>query len=256
MQVKGSAAVVVGGTGGMGEATVRRLVSAGASVVIADVADDKGAALVQELGSAVRYAHVDASDEAQVNAALDAAVELGPLRAVIDVHGGRAAGGRLVNKEGKPLDLEGFRATIESYLVSFFNVLRLSAAAMGRQEPDDDGNRGVIIMTASIAGFEGQIGQVPYSAAKGGIIGMTLVAARDLAAMGIRVLSIAPGTVLTPAYGAAAEQLEAHWGTQVPFPRRMGRPGEYALLVQQMIENDYLNGEVVRLDGALRFAPK
>ena len=149
----------------------------------------------------------------------------------------------------------GFRTTIEYYLTGVFNVMRLAAAAMARQEPDD-GGRGVIINTASIAAYEGQIGQLPYSAAKGGVVGMTLVAARDLSPLGIRVVTIAPGTILTPAYGKAGDQLEAYWGPQVPYPKRMGRPAEYAALVQRIVENDYLNGEVIRLDGALRFPPK
>src|ERR1700691_4701470 len=167
-----------------------------------------------------------------------------------------AAGGRLLGKDGSPVGLDGFRTTIESYLVSFFNVMRLAAAAIARSEPAEDGGRGVIINTASIAAYEGQIGQLPYAAAKGGIVSMTLVAARDLSPTGIRVVTIAPGTILTPAYGKAGDQLEAYWGPQVPHPKRMGRPGEYAALVQAIAENDYLNGEVIRLDGALRFPPK
>ena len=146
----------------------------------------------------------------------------------MDTHGGPASGGRLVGKDGSPLSLDGFKTTIEFYLTAVFNVMRLTAAAIARQEPLDEGQRGVIINTASIAGYEGQIGQVPYSAAKGGVIGMTLVAARDLSPLGIRVVTIAPGTINTPAYGKAADQLEAYWGGQVPFPKRMGRSTEYA----------------------------
>jgi NAD(P)-dependent dehydrogenase (short-subunit alcohol dehydrogenase family) len=170
--------------------------------------------------------------------------------------GGPAVGGRLLGKDGSPMSMDGFRTTIESYLISFFNVMRLAAAAIARQEPAEDGGRGVIINTASIAAYEGQIGQLPYAAAKGGIVSMTLVAARDLSPAGIRVVTIAPGTILTPAYGQAGEKLEAYWGPQIPYPKRMGRPGEYAALVQAIAENDYLNGEVIRLDGALRFPPK
>ncbi|TDC56782.1 SDR family oxidoreductase [Actinomadura sp. KC345] len=253
MQINGCSVVVVGGTGGLGEATVRRLHAAGAKVVVADVADEKGKALERELG--VRYMRTDATDEASLTDAIEAAEELGPLRASVDCHGGPATGGRLVGKDGSPLDLDGFRTTLEFYLTSVFNVMRLAAAAMGRREPVD-GSRGVIVNTASIAAYEGQVGQLPYAAAKGGVVGMTLVAARDLSPLGIRVMSIAPGTVLTPAYGKAGDQLEAHWGPQVPHPRRMGRPSEYAGLVAHIIENDYLNGEIVRLDGALRFPPK
>ncbi|RBM21957.1 3-hydroxyacyl-CoA dehydrogenase [Prauserella sp. PE36] len=253
MQISGSSAIVVGGAGGLGEATVRRLHAAGAKVVVADLADDKGKALEDELG--VRYVRTDATSEDDVQEAIAAAEAEGPLRISVDTHGGPASGGRLVGKDGTPLDLAGFRTTIEVYLTAVFNVLRLSAAAIARQEPLENG-RGVVVNTASIAAFEGQIGQLPYSAAKGGVVGMTLVAARDLSPLGVRVVTIAPGTFLTPAYGKAGDQLEAYWGPQVPFPKRMGRSPEYAALVQSVCENDYLNGEVIRLDGALRFPPK
>jgi NAD(P)-dependent dehydrogenase (short-subunit alcohol dehydrogenase family) len=253
MQISGSSAVVVGGAGGLGEATVRRLVAAGAKVVVADVADEKGKALEQELD--VRYVRTDATDEADVRAAMAEAAALGPLRISVDTHGGPAIGGRLLGKDGEPLDLDGFRKTIEFYLTAVFNVMRLAAAAIARTEPVD-GGRGVIVSTASIAAYEGQIGQLPYAAAKGGVASMTLVAARDLSPVGIRVVTIAPGTFLTPAYGKAGDQLEAYWGPQIPYPKRMGRPAEYAAMVQSICENDYLNGEVIRLDGALRFPPK
>ena len=255
MQIMGSSAIVVGGAGGLGEATVRRLHAAGAKVVVADLADEKGKALEQELG--VRYVRTDATSEESVRAALAEAVAAGPLRISVDTHGGPASGGRLVGKDGEPLDLAGFRQTIEIYLTGVFNVLRLAAAAIAKTEPvDDGGGRGVIVNTASIAAYEGQIGQLPYAAAKGGVVSMTLVAARDLAPLGIRVTTIAPGTFLTPAYGKAGDQLEAYWGPQIPHPKRMGRAPEYAALVQHIVENDYLNGEVIRLDGGLRFPPK
>src|ERR1700751_2695462 len=254
MQISGSSAIVVGGTGGLGEATVRRLHAAGAKVVVADVADDKGKALESELG--IRYVRTDATSTDDVNAALAEAESLGPLRISVDAHGGPASGGRLGGKDGPPLGLDGFNTTIEYYLTAVFNVMRLSAAAIARSEPLDTGARGVIVNTASIAGYEGQIGQLPYSAAKGGVLGLTLVAARDLSPLGIRVVTIAPGTINTPAYGKAADQLEQYWGPQVPFPKRMGRSVEYAQLAQSIVENDYLNGEIIRLDGALRFPPK
>ncbi|MGO4751328.1 SDR family oxidoreductase [Streptomyces sp. 2MCAF27] len=255
MRIEGSSALVVGGAGGLGEATVRRLHAAGARVVVADLADDKGKALEAELG--VRYARTDATDEASVTAAVAQAEDAGELRIAVDCHGGPASGGRLVGKDGAPLDLAGFRTTVDVYLTGVFNVLRLAAAAIARTSPaGEDGGRGVIVMTSSIAAYEGQIGQLPYAAAKGGVSAMTLVAARDLSPLGIRVVSVAPGTVLTPAYGKAAGTLEAYWGPQVPHPRRMGRPEEYAALVQHLCENDYLNGEVIRLDGGLRFPPK
>jgi NAD(P)-dependent dehydrogenase (short-subunit alcohol dehydrogenase family) len=253
MQIDGTAAIVVGGAGGLGEATVRRLHGARARVVVADLADDKGKALESELG--VRYVRADATNPDDVLAAIAEAEASGPLRICVDTHGGPATGGRLVGKDGQPLDLDGFRRTIEVYLTGVFNVMRLAAAAIARQEPVDDA-RGVIINTASIAAYEGQIGQLPYAAAKGGVVSMTLVAARDLSPLGIRVVTIAPGTFLTPAYGKAGDQLEAYWGPQVPHPKRMGRSPEYAQLVQSICENDYLNGEIIRLDGALRFGPK
>jgi NAD(P)-dependent dehydrogenase (short-subunit alcohol dehydrogenase family) len=254
MQISGNSAIVVGGAGGLGEATVRRLHAAGAKVVIADLADEKGAALAKELDA--RYVRTDATNTEDVNAALAEAESLGPLRISVDAHGGPASGGRLIGKDGSPLDLDGFKTTIDVYLTAVFNVLRLSAAAIARQEPLGEGVRGVIINTASIAAYEGQIGQLPYAAAKGGVVAMTLVAARDLSPAGIRVVTIAPGTFLTPAYGTAGDQLEAYWGPQVPFPKRMGRSPEYGAFVQSIVENDYLNGEVIRLDGALRFPPK
>ena len=253
MDIDGSSAIVVGGTGGLGEATVRRLHAAGAKVVVADVADDKGKALEQELG--VRYVRTDATSEGDIRAALAEAEAMGPLRISVDTHGGPASGGRLVGKDGEPLGLDGFETTVRFYLTAVFNVLRLAAAAIARTEPVD-GERGVIVSTASIAAYEGQIGQLPYAAAKGGVVSMTLVAARDLSPLGIRVVSIAPGTFLTPAYGQAGDKLEAYWGPQIPHPRRLGRPPEYAALVQSICENSYLNGEVIRLDGALRFPPK
>ena len=221
MQISGNSAIVVGGAGGLGEATVRRLHAAGAKVVIADLADEKGKALAKELDA--RYVRTDATNTEDVNAALAEAESLAPLRISVDAHGGPASGGRLVGKDGSPLDLDGFKTTIDVYLTGVFNVLRLAAAAIARQEPLDEGARGVIINTASIAAYEGQIGQLPYAAAKGGVVGMTLVAARDLSPLGIRVVTIAPGTFLTPAYGKAGDQLEAYWGPQVPFPKRMGR---------------------------------
>jgi NAD(P)-dependent dehydrogenase (short-subunit alcohol dehydrogenase family) len=253
MEISGSSAIVVGGAGGLGEATVRRLHAAGAKVVVADLADDKGKALEGELG--VRYVRTDATAEDSVQAAMDEATAMGPLRISVDAHGGPASGGRLVGKTGEPLDLAGFRTTIDVYLTGVFNVMRLAAATMARQEPAE-GGRGVIVNTASIAAYEGQIGQLPYAAAKGGVVSMTVVAARDLSPLGIRVVTIAPGTFLTPAYGKSGEQLEAYWGPQIPHPKRMGQPPEYAALVAHICANDYLNGEVIRLDGALRFPPK
>ncbi|MGX1809087.1 SDR family NAD(P)-dependent oxidoreductase [Nocardia sp. NPDC055321] len=254
MQIQDCSALVVGGTGGLGEATVRRLHAGGAKVVVADVADEKGKELERELG--VRYVRTDATDEQSVQDAIDEARSLAPLRISVDTHGGPASGGRLVGRDGSALGLEGFRTTIEFYLTAVFNVLRLSAAGIAKSEPVEEDQRGIIINTASIAAYEGQVGQVPYAAAKGGVVGMTLVAARDLAPLGIRVVTIAPGMIDTPAYGKNGDKLAAYWGPQIPFPKRLGRSAEYARLATSIIDNDYLNGEVIRLDAALRFPPK
>lgn len=249
-------AVVVGGTGGLGEATVRRLSAAGATVVVADIAEDEGAAIADELGDGCHFVATDVSDSEALAAALAHAGSLGTVRAVVDVHGGPASGGRIVNRDGEPLDMAGFETTLRFYLTSVFDVMRQAAATMQANEPDENGVRGAIVVTSSIAAYEGQIGQLPYAAAKGGVASMVLVAARDLAASGIRVVGVAPGTFLTPAYGPMAEQVAEHWAGQVPFPARMGEPEEYASLVEHLCTNDYLNGEVIRIDGALRFPPK
>jgi NAD(P)-dependent dehydrogenase (short-subunit alcohol dehydrogenase family) len=257
VQLAGRSAVVTGGAGGLGEAAVRALVEAGARVVVADLAEEKGTALAKALGDGARFVSTDVTDEASVQAALDAAGELGPLRVAVVVHGGHVEAGRVVGKKG-PLSLDGYRRTLEHYLTGTFNVLRLAAAAMGRTEPDPEGGRGVVITTASIAGIEGQTGQIAYGAAKAGVIGMTLPAARDLSILGIRVCTIAPGTFYTPAFGAhfTEEEASAKFGQGIQFPSRMGRPSEYGQLVRSIAENDYLNGEVIRIDGALRFPPK
>jgi NAD(P)-dependent dehydrogenase (short-subunit alcohol dehydrogenase family) len=252
MDLTGASTIVTGGAGGFGSATVRRLVAAGARVVIADLAEDKATALATELGDAVRYVKTDVTSEESVTAAVAAAAELGPLRVAVVVHGGPAAGARILNRAGETYGLEVFRRTIDIFLTGTFNVLSQAAKQMATNEPLDSGQRGVVITTASIAGFEGQPGQSDYSAAKGGVIGLNLTAARDLAPLGIRVMCIAPGTFLTPAYTDPVAA-EATFGPTVPNPKRMGRADEYAQLALQIAENDYLNGEVIRIDGALRF---
>ncbi len=256
MDIEGATAVVTGGAGGLGEATVRRLVAAGAGVVIADLATDKGETLAEELGPAAAFVETDVTSEESVTRAFDRAAELGPVRAAVAVHGGFGGGGRTLRSDGTPHALDDFRRTVEHYLVGTFNVVRLAAAAIGRSEPLADGERGVIVNTASIAGYEGTVGTVAYASAKGGVIGMTIAAARDLAVVGIRVVTIAPGTFRTPAYGPDRDAVEALWAPAVPFPKRMGQPDEYARLVQCICENPYLNGEVIRIDGAIRFGPK
>jgi NAD(P)-dependent dehydrogenase (short-subunit alcohol dehydrogenase family) len=256
MEISGASAIVTGGAGGLGGQTVRRLVASGAKVVIADLASEKAEALAKELGSSAEFVETDVTSESSVQHALERAASLAPLRVSVAVHGGFGGGGRTLKSNGTPHSLEDFRNVIDPYLVGTFNVLRLASAQISKSEPLDDGERGVIISTASIAGYEGTIGQVAYATAKAGVIGMTLAAARDLAVVGIRVMTIAPGTFITPAYGPDSEQVEAYWAPAIPFPKRMGQPVEYAKLVQQIVENSYLNGEVIRIDAALRFGPK
>lgn len=256
MDIKGGSALVVGGAGGFGAATTRRLIAAGAHVIIADMAEEKGAALASELGGSAQFLKTDVLNEDSVAAAITAAKAKGPLRACVVVHGGPAAGARLINREGKRYPLDVFRRTVDIFLNGTFHVMSQAAEAMASNDPQADNQRGVIITTASIAGFEGQVGQTDYSAAKGGVIGLTLTAARDLAPLGIRVMCIAPGTFLTPAYGMPPEEAQKIWGPNVPNPKRMGDPDEYARLAAHIVENDFLNGETIRIDGAQRFGLK
>jgi len=255
VDLKGASALVVGGAGGFGEQTVRAYVAAGLKVVIADVADDKGKALADELGDGVEFVHTDVTSNESVDDAIAQAQALAPLRVTVVVNGGPGGGGakRIVSRDGTPYPMEEFLQTTEYYFIATYRVVSRAAASMSKNEPLADNQRGVIITTASIAGFEGQVGQSAYSMAKGGVIGLTLTAARDLAPAGIRVMTIAPGTFLTPAYRMTEEEANAKWGPGVPNPKRMGRASEYAQLALQIAENDYLNGTTIRIDGALRF---
>lgn len=253
MDLSGSSALVTGGAGGFGAATTRRLVAAGAKVVIADLAEDKGKALADELGDAAIFVACDVTSDESVDAAITAATEAAPLRTAVIVHGGPAAARRMVNRKGEAYPADVFARTVDIFLTGTYRVMSKAAAAMTRNDPLDSGQRGVVISTASIAGFEGQVGQSDYSAAKGGVIGLTLTAARDLAPTGVRIMCIAPGTFFTPAYGMSEEEAQAKWGPGVPNPKRMGHADEYARLAQHIAENDYLNGTVIRIDGALRF---
>lgn len=257
MDLTNASVLVTGGAGGFGSATARRLAQKGARVVIADVADERGEALAKELGNGSVYVHTDILDEAAIAKVVQTAVDLGPLRAAVIVHGGPPPpdpGGRIISRDGKRLSMAHFVHTVNVFLNSAFCVTSYAAEAMAKNEPLASNQRGVIINTASIAGFEGQPGQVPYSAAKGGIIGMTLTLARDLAPVGIRAVSIAPGTFYTFAYGRMTpEEAQAKWGQLVPNPKRMGDPDEYAQLAVHIIENDFLNGTTIRIDGAQRF---
>ncbi|ROO87461.1 NAD(P)-dependent dehydrogenase (short-subunit alcohol dehydrogenase family) [Actinocorallia herbida] len=256
MDIRDAVALVAGGGGGFGGATVRRLHAAGAKVVICDLDEAKGKTVADELGDGAVFVQTDVTDEDSVRSAIDTAAGLGPLRIAVVAHGGRG-GPRTLDRESRPAPQASFTKPIDLFLGATYNIDRLAAAAMARTEPLEHGERGVIINTASIAAFDGTIGQAAYAAAKGGITAMTLPLARDLAPVGIRVVTIAPGTFLTPAFGDADPvQLDAYWGAAVPFPKRMGRAEEYAQLAQHIAENVYLNGETIRLDGALRFTPK
>jgi NAD(P)-dependent dehydrogenase (short-subunit alcohol dehydrogenase family) len=254
MKLEGRAAIVTGGAGGLGSATVRHLIDQGMKVVVFDWAGDKADALAKEVGAAAVGG--DASDDEDVQAAIDTATSLGVLSLIANVGGGATGGGRTINKEGVPHDKDVFVSTMTMNAVATFNVCRLGASAMAKNTPDADGERGVIVNTASIAGIEGQTGQLAYAAAKAAILGMTLPLARDLSAVGIRVCAIAPGTMGTPLMLGVPDALKDKLVESIQFPRRMGKPEEFALLVEQIARNPYLNGENIRLDGALRFPPK
>src|SRR3954447_1983091 len=255
MRIDGTSALVAGGASGLGAATARALHAAGASVVIADLNPDKGQALADELGERARFVEANVTDSDQVSAAVDSAVEgEGGLRISVCCAGiGWAQ--RTASKDG-PHDLQLFSNVVQVNLIGTFNVLRLAAAAMNADEPGDEGGRGVCVNTASIAAFDGQIGQVAYSASKGGIVGLTLPAARDMASRGIRVVTIAPGLFDTPLLGALPQEARDKLGATMPFPSRLGQPDEYAALARHVVENQMLNGETIRLDGALRMPPR
>jgi NAD(P)-dependent dehydrogenase (short-subunit alcohol dehydrogenase family) len=255
MEITGSGALVAGGASGLGEATARRLHAGGAHVVISDLNEERGQELVAELGDRAAFARVDVTDADTVAAAVQQAAELpGGLRISVCCAGiGWAE--KTAGKRG-PHQLEPFETVIRVNLIGSFNVMRLAAAAMRDNDPSPSGERGVCINTASIAAFDGQIGQISYSASKGGVVGMTLPAARDLAGDGIRVCTIAPGTFDTPLLGALPEAARNALGAAIPFPSRLGRPEEFASLAAHIVENEMLNGEVIRLDGALRMPPR
>jgi NAD(P)-dependent dehydrogenase (short-subunit alcohol dehydrogenase family) len=252
MKLPGHVALVTGGASGLGAATVRRLSEGGAKVVIVDQ-NERGAELAKEVGGA--FAKADVTDSAQVEAAVAQASALGPLRVVVQCAGVGWAS-RTLDKTGKPHDLELFQKVIAINLVGHFNVLRLASSAIAKTEPTDNGERGVIVMTASVAAYDGQVGQIAYAASKAGVVGMTLPAARDLAPAGIRVVTIAPGIFDTPMLGGLSEEVRAALSRDVVFPKRLGSPAEYASLVAAIVDTGYLNGETIRLDGALRMPPK
>jgi NAD(P)-dependent dehydrogenase (short-subunit alcohol dehydrogenase family) len=255
MQIEGITALVTGGASGLGRATVERLIGSGAAkVVIADLPSSDGETVAKELGDTVQFVAADVRSPEDVTAAINAATESGPLRAVVHC-AGRGGPVRVVNKDGSPGSLETYSEVIGINLIGSFNVLRLAAAQMATNEPLD-GDRGVVILTASVAAFEGQIGQIPYASSKAGIVGMTIVAARDLASKAIRVCTIAPGTFDTPLLARVSDEVRASLAQTVPHPSRLGLPDEFARLALSIIDNGMLNGETIRLDGAIRMAPR
>jgi NAD(P)-dependent dehydrogenase (short-subunit alcohol dehydrogenase family) len=255
MQIAGKTFLVTGGGSGLGAATVRRLAKAGGNVLIVDLNEENGKAVAAELGKQGRFVAADVSDEAAVQKAVNAAKEMfGGLHGAINCAGiGTAM--RVLAKEG-PHNLEVFAHVIKVNLIGTFNVIRLASQLMAAGDPDAGGERGVIVNTASVAAFDGQIGQAAYSASKGGIVGMTLPIARELARFGIRVVTIAPGLFNTPLMAMLPDEAKQSLGAQVPFPPRLGEPDEFAMLAVQIVENPMLNGETIRLDGAIRMAPK
>lgn len=256
MELSGRAAIVAGGGGGLGSAVVRRLIDTGARVVVFDRDEGRAADVAGKCGDNAVAVAGDAVDDSAVEAAIKAAGSLGILSLVANVAGGGVGGGRTVARDGTPHDKDSFVKTMEMNATATFNVCRLAAAAMAGNDADEDGQRGVLINTASIAGMEGQTGQLAYAAAKAAILGMTLPLARDLAPLGIRVCGIAPGTMGTPVMLGVSDKVKEGLVSSIVFPKRMGRPEEFALLVESIARNPYLNGENIRLDGALRFAAK
>lgn len=255
MQIQDNVFIVTGGSSGLGAACGRMIVAAGGRVVIADLKQAEGQALAAELGPQAQFVRTDVTNEAEVQGAVAAAVAAGRLAGVINC-AGIAIAAKVLGKENKPHDLGQFAKVLAVNVTGTFNVIRLVAAAMAQNEATAGGERGVIINTASVAAFDGQIGQAAYSASKGAIVGLTLPIARELARFGIRVMTIAPGIFDTPMLAGLPEAARLSLGQQVPFPSRLGRPDEYAALAQHLIENEMLNGEVIRLDGAIRMAPK
>lgn len=253
MQIQGQGALITGGASGLGLATARRLAAAGAHVTIIDLPSSAGAEIAAELGGLFVPADVTSVDEVQ--AAVAAAQAAAPLRVVVNC-AGIAPPAKVLDREGNPAVLADFERVVRINLVGTFNVLSQASAVIANNEPTESGDRGVIVNTASVAAFDGQIGQPAYSASKGGVHAMTLPVARELARYGIRVCTIAPGIMETPMLMGLPQAAQDSLGQQVPFPSRLGRPDEYAGLVQHVVENGYLNGETIRLDGAIRMAPK
>jgi NAD(P)-dependent dehydrogenase (short-subunit alcohol dehydrogenase family) len=258
MELNGTSAIVTGGASGIGAAAARQLAERGARVVVADLNAEKGEALAAEIGGV--FVAVDVTQTDQNLAAVEKALELAPLWALVN-SAGIGSAQRTIGRDGEfasAFDIDVYRKVIEINLIGTFDMLRLAATAMSRNTPDDNGQRGAIVNLASVAAFDGQIGQVAYSSSKGGVVGMTLPVARDLSAAGIRLNTVAPGLIDTPIYGEgeASEAFKAHLGQSVLFPKRLGKPSELASMVLECLTNDYMNGETVRLDGGIRMPPK
>jgi NAD(P)-dependent dehydrogenase (short-subunit alcohol dehydrogenase family) len=255
MRIEGISAIVTGGASGLGLATAKELTSRGASVTIVDLPESAGAEVAKELGDRAQFAAADITDEEQVRAAVDAAGALGPLRALVHCAGRGGDRTRIIDREHKPGPLDTFNQVLQVNLVGTYNVLRLAAAAMSYNDVVD-GDRGACVLTASVAAFDGQIGQTSYTASKAAISGITLVAARDLASWQIRVNTIAPGTFDTPMLARLRADIREGLAASVPHPKRLGLPEDYGHLAVSLIENGYVNGETIRLDGAIRMAPR
>ncbi len=255
MDLRGNAFLVTGGASGLGAATARMVADAGGRGVVADLKEGEGRALAHELGAHARFVRCDVTDEASGRAAVKAAVDaFGGVQGLVNC-AGIVHAERIVGKDG-PHTLAGFQRAIAINLVGTFNLIRLAAQAMSGNEPNAEGERGVIVNTASVAAFDGQVGQAAYAASKAAVVGMTLPIARELARLGIRVMTIAPGIFETPMMASLTPEVQASLGKMVPFPPRLGRPGEFAQLVRAIVENPMLNGETIRLDGAIRMAPR
>ena len=256
MKIQESIALVTGGASGLGEATVRNIVKNGGKAVILDLSEERGTSLVEELGENAVFYKTNVTSEEDVQHAIDSAISrFGSINTVVNC-AGIAIAEKTVGRNSSAHSFESFKKVVEINLIGTFNVIRLAAAQMVNNQPNQEGERGVIINTASVAAFDGQMGQAAYSASKGGVVGMTLPIARDLAKSGIRVMTIAPGIIETPLFASLSEQAKAALESQVPFPSRLGRPSEYAQLTQSIIENVMLNGETIRLDGAIRMPPR
>lgn len=255
MQIEKQTFLITGGSSGLGAACAQRLVAAGANVVVADLKAEAGERLTADLGDRARFVETDVTNEAAVQTAVSVAQDIfGALQGAVNC-AGIAIAAKVLARSG-PHDLDAFSKVVRVNLIGTFNVIRLAAAAMAEAEPNEAGERGVIVNTASVAAFEGQIGQAAYAASKGGVVGMTLPIARELARHGIRVMTIAPGIFDTPMLAGLPQKARQSLAEQIPFPSRLGQPDEFAALVQHIIENEMLNGEVIRLDGAIRMAPR